>query len=135
MATILNVANIEHPGSHADTTILPLQGKSLLPSFHGKPFQRGPLFFEHEGNRAIINGDWKLVALGKNQSNQIGNWELYNLKNDPTEMRNLADVEKAKAEELKAQWNLWAEENQVLPLDNRYWHERIQSATKQLNAK
>lgn len=135
MATILDVANIEHPGFKTDTTILPLQGKSLVPALQGKPFQRGPLFFEHEGNRAIINGDWKLVALGRAQNNQIGNWELYNIKNDPTEMRNLADVEVAKAEELKSQWNLWAEENQVLPLDNRYWHERIQSATKQLNAK
>ncbi len=47
-------------------------------------------FWEHEGNRAVRKGDWKLVALQK------GDWELYNLSVDPFERNNLIEENQRK---------------------------------------
>ena len=62
-----------------------MEGRSLVPAFAGKPIQREALFWEHEGNRALRIGDWKLVAKGSD-----GPWELYDMKRDRTEMNDLA---------------------------------------------
>ncbi len=61
-----------------------------------------PLFFEHEGSRAVRDGKWKLVSLSGDA------WELYNLDADPTEMRNLADSMPDKTRELANFWESWA---------------------------
>ena len=43
----------------------PIDGVSLVPAFAGKPLNRPkPIFWEHEGNRAVRDGKWKLVATG-----------------------------------------------------------------------
>jgi arylsulfatase len=69
----------------------------------GKPFNRDDaLYFEHEGNRAITKGRWKLVA-GKGEE-----WELYDLENDRTETRDLAAQMPEKADELAALYEAWA---------------------------
>ena len=61
-------------------------GTSLAPSFgRDGAVHHDDLWWEHEGNRAIRVGDWKLVAAGKN-----GPWELFDLANDRTETHNLA---------------------------------------------
>ncbi|MCX6922495.1 MAG: arylsulfatase, partial [Verrucomicrobia bacterium] len=71
---------------------------------------RDALYWEHEGNAAIRVGDWKLVRLGR-----TGPWELYNLKTDRTELHNLAASDPARAKELAAKWDAWAERAQVKP--------------------
>ena len=48
------------PRQRGGHDIVPPEGKSLLPAFTGGKFDRGPLFWEHEGNRAVRLGDWKL---------------------------------------------------------------------------
>ncbi|HBJ35288.1 MAG TPA: arylsulfatase [Planctomycetaceae bacterium] len=57
-----------------------------------------PLWWLHEGNRAIRLGDWKLVA-AKDQP-----WELYDLSVDRTELNNLAGKRPDKVLELSALW-------------------------------
>ncbi|MGH9846764.1 MAG: hypothetical protein ACREEM_49325 [Blastocatellia bacterium] len=69
-----------------------------------------PIFWEHEGNRAVREGKWKLVA----KENQP--WELYDLEADRTEMRDLAAKQPEKVKELSAQWDAWAARAQVLPV-------------------
>ena len=50
-------------GKVGDTAIVPLQGTSLAPAFNGKNIDREePIYWEHEGNRAMREGKWKLVA-------------------------------------------------------------------------
>ena len=39
-----------------------VEGVSLVPAFKGESLNRGkPIFWEHEGNRAVRDGQWKLV--------------------------------------------------------------------------
>jgi arylsulfatase len=118
MPTIVEVAGAKYPGA----PILPMEGRSLVPAFDNQPIQREALYWEHEGNAAIRVGDWKLVRLGRN-----GEWELYDLKNDRTELHNLAGTSRAQrdaegqggkpelAKELAAKWEAWAERAHVKP--------------------
>lgn len=111
MATCLDLAAAEYPRSHRGESILPLEGASLRPAFHGRPIQRTrPLVWEHEGNRAIRDGRWKLVG----KENQP--WELYDLRADRTETRDLASANKDRVAVMAAQWDAWAARAQVLPL-------------------
>ena len=87
-----------------------MEGISLRPAFQGQPLQREqPLFFEHEGNRAVRDGPWKLVRLPNRP------WELYNLEEDRTELRDLAESQPERVKEMKAQWQSWAERADVVP--------------------
>jgi arylsulfatase len=84
---------------------------SLVPAFSGRPLGRKqPLFWEHEGNRAVRDGPWKLVAKGA-----TGPWELYDLEADRTETHDLAAREPARVRELAAAWETWARRAQVIP--------------------
>jgi len=110
MATCLEVAGLEYPKTYHGRQLIPLEGKSLLAIFQGK--QRPgheALYWEHEGNRAVRQGKWKLVAAHK------GPWELYDLEADRTELNNLAEKYPQKLEQLKARYASWATRCGVLP--------------------
>ena len=85
-----------------------LVGKSLVPAFAGQPLDRA-LFWEHEGNKAVRRGDWKLVAKFKEP------WALYDINHDRTESHDLAAKQPEKVRELTALWDDWAKRSQVLP--------------------
>ena len=104
MATCVDLAGAKYP---PDAT--PLAGRSLVPAFAGKPIDREALFWEHEGNRAVRAGKWKLVAVrGKP-------WELYDLEADRTERNNLASRYPETVAALSARWDDWARRSRVLP--------------------
>lgn len=88
-----------------------MEGKSLVPVFDNKPLEQRAIFWEHEGNRAARQGDWKLVAKGK-----TGPWELYNLADDRTETKNLAQDDPARSEQMAKLWQDYAQRANVLPL-------------------
>jgi arylsulfatase len=82
-----------------------LRGASLLPLLRGEPpATPRTLYWEHEGNRAISDGDWKLV------SRWPFGWELYDLASDRFETHDLAAQDPARVEEMAARWSEWAEE-------------------------
>ncbi len=105
MPTLLDVAEATYPESYNGNEIKPMQGKSLLPIFKGK--DRKPheyIFWEHESNKAVRKGDWKLVA----EAGQ--NWELYDLEDDPTETNNVAGEHPDIFEDLRSAWEEWADD-------------------------
>ncbi len=78
----------------------PLPGSSLVPAFaKDGAVTHEFLYFHHIDNRALRVGDWKLVAKGKGVP-----WELYDLKIDRCEQRNLADRNPEKVREMSALW-------------------------------
>jgi hypothetical protein len=74
MATCVDLAGASYPKEVGSHNIYPMEGTSLLPAFEGKPLPERAIFWEHEGNRAMREGDWKLVA-----KYPAGKWELYNI--------------------------------------------------------
>lgn len=110
MPTLLDVAGAEYPKTWNSQSITPLEGKSLRPSFDGKcsPMDR-PIFWEHEGNRAVRAGKWKLV------SRYPGAWELYDMQADRTELHNLAASNADKVRNMSALYEQWAHRCGVVP--------------------
>lgn len=104
MATLVDVGNAPYPAERNGKKITPKQGLSLRPIFKGK--ERKPheyLFWEHEGNEAVIHGKWKLVAKAGNT------WELYDLEEDRSELNDLSDQFPEVKARLIAKWEEWAD--------------------------
>jgi len=81
-------------------TAAPLPGMDLTPAFgHDNAIQHDFIYFHHLSNRAIRQGDWKLVAKGEN-----GPWELYNLQSDRCEQQDLSKLYPGRVADLSAQW-------------------------------
>lgn len=101
--TILAAAGASHPDSFKDKPVLPLEGQSLLQVLtEGKPLEkRGLLFWEHEGNRAVRDGDFKLV------SPRGEAWKLFNVLEDRTELHDLTAKMPEKAKELADAFEAW----------------------------
>jgi arylsulfatase len=105
MPTVVDISGAKYPGA----PIQPMEGKSLLPVFQGKSIGDRKLYWEHMGNRAALEGKWKLV------SRDPGGWELYDLEADRTELNDLAASMPAKAEQLLGDYNAWAQRCGVAP--------------------
>lgn len=111
MATCVDVGGATYPTSVDGHAIKPREGVSLRPAFNGQPLNRpGPIFWEHEGNRAVREGDWKLVA----KSDQP--WELYNIAEDRSEMHDLAAKHPDRVKAMASAWDAYAARANVLPL-------------------
>jgi arylsulfatase len=112
MATCVDVAGAKYPITRKGQSIQPMEGVSLQSAFRGgKLNRRNPIFWEHEGNRAIRQGHWKLV------SRFPGTWELYDLEADRAEMTNLAAKHPDRVQSMAAAWDGWAARVNVEPWD------------------
>lgn len=113
MATLVEIAAAKHPDCYEGHSVLPLEGKSLLPIFQGKHRPDStPTFWEHEGNRAVRLQQWKLVA-------RFGQpWELYDTQTDRTEQHNLSLARPEKVRELSGLYDAWAKRCNVVPFGN-----------------
>jgi arylsulfatase len=112
MPTLVELCGAKYPATRNGKAILPMEGASLTPIFNASKLAPRELFMEHEGNRMVRDGDWKLVAIAQKS------WELYNLATDPTEMNDLSAQSSAKVQKLSADWDTWAETHMVKPRAN-----------------
>jgi arylsulfatase len=102
MPTISALTGATYPAMREGRPVLPQEGLSLLPVMRGESLPARRLYIEHEGNRCVRDGDWKLVQLNGQP------WELYDLAHDPTEMHNLATQYPERMADLESAWNTWA---------------------------
>ena len=78
----------------------PHPGKSLAPAFrNAQPVPRDSIYFHHMTNRALRTSDWKLVSKGQN-----GPWELYDMRTDRCEQKDLVDANATLAKQMATEW-------------------------------
>ena len=114
MATCVDITGAKYPAEWIGKKILPMEGVSLRPLLApsaGNPASLSPrlLAWEHEGNRAIREGQWKLVSLA------TAPWELYDMEADRVEMNDLAASQPERVKDMSAKWEVWAKRTNVLP--------------------
>lgn len=114
MATFVELGGAEYPGEWDGRAVEPLQGKSLVPVLGGGGvLEREWLYFTFGNNRAIRQGDWKLVSA------RGGAWELYDLAADRCELKDLSGLEPERVEAMAKRWFRVAEEVDRLPARKR----------------
>ena len=118
LPTCLDVADVKYPQQFKGNDTISLAGRSLVPAIKGAPDVPRTLFWEHQGNRSVRDGDWKLV------SNHREEWELYNLKKDRTELSNLSEQNPERARELRKKWKDWSVSAGVMPWPVKKGNER-----------
>ena len=109
-ATCIDVAGASYPTEQNGNAITPIEGVSFLDAINTGGWKRNlPIYWEHEGSRAVRIDNWKLVAeVG-------GEWELYDMDEDRTELNNLIDANAPRAAEMIALYDTWAERCGVHP--------------------
>lgn len=129
MSTCVELSGAKYPSNHDGNKILPMEGKSLVPVFKNKIRDGHETFFwEHEGNRAVRKGNWKLVSRYKNdveyyerwgypKAERSKEWELFDMEADRTELNDLSDEFPAIVEELEILYAEWAMRTGVRPFE------------------
>lgn len=108
--TLLGLAGGAWPAMFEGTKVPPSAGIDIASTFNSDvPLSRESLWWLHEGNRALRQGDWKLVAAkGKP-------WELYNLADDRSETADLAKEHPLRLKDMVAAWEALSETNAATP--------------------
>ena len=103
LPTAIAVSGAEYTGT------LSLPGVDLINQLNNGGAER-TLFFEHQGHRAVREGNWKLVAFDDKP------WELYDFSVDRAELNDLSKTHPEKVKIMESAWDKWGEENNVTPL-------------------
>ncbi len=123
-----------YPSQYNSRTIVPCEGRSLLPALRGTPVPDATLYWEHTGNAAVRRGRWKLVrahpevkrywagsadpSLRQRLAQEHSYaWELYDLSSDRSEVENVADRHLEIVRELSKEWQAWADRVGVIPFE------------------
>jgi arylsulfatase A-like enzyme len=119
MPTFLEIAGAEHP-SQQNKTIPAMMGKSILPLLNGEKkaiHANEGIGYELHGRRAYIKDEWKIINLPVPFGN--GDWQLYNMANDPAEIHDLSTDFPVKRKELIQGWEEYSENVGIIydPLD------------------
>jgi arylsulfatase A-like enzyme len=112
LPTLLELAGGTYPSTRDGKEIRPVDGESFASVFSDGAWTRqNPLFWEHEGNRAVRLGDWKLVSELADPTDPASRavWELYEMSEDRTELRDRVTGETGRVDELIGLYNGWAE--------------------------
>ncbi len=124
MATCVDVAGATYPTTYNGQSIKPMEGKSLVPVFENQELDRKAIFWEHEGNRAVRMGKWKLISKASKKNSfvwdkvdelPLRHWELFDMEKDRTELNNVADEEPELVQEMAAMWQEWADRTGIVP--------------------
>lgn len=131
--TILEAIGIEAPRALHGVAQQPIEGTSFLASIaeEDAPDLHRTQYYEMLGCRAIYHDGWKAVTYHPIQDDLPGlattAWELYDMRVDPSETNDLAEVEPERLRSMIERWWGEAGRHQVLPIDNRPFSELVLS--------
>lgn len=116
--TIQELVGVSYPSNnYKGRSILPQTGKSFSRLLKENPTQ--PIHNEDEifgwelfKRKAVQKNGWKIIWIEPEFGK--GKWELYHLKEDPTERDDLANTHPEKLNELIAAWQIYQKENNVI---------------------
>jgi len=118
MPTVLDVAGIEHPQEIGGRQVVSLHGSSVLDLLNGaadSPYaEASQVGYELFGMKAFFDGDWKVLWMPPPFG--PGEWELFNLSEDPGEMNDLSAEYPDRLSEMMALWERYRETNGVLDI-------------------
>ena len=127
MATCVEVSGASYPSTYNQQRILPMEGKSLLPAFDGNDLGREALYWEHEGNRAVRMGKWKLISKASKKRPFLWDkleeldaeaWELFDMETDRTETHDLSQENPELVQRMAAMWLEWGKRTGAIPRPN-----------------
>jgi len=120
--TVYDLLGISAPDVYRGREQLPISGQSMRYTFDDPdaPSTKGPQYYEMFGHRAIVADGWKAVTRHTAGTPfDEDTWELYHYDVDRSECHDLAGAMPEKLAELVALWWEEAEDQGVLPLDDR----------------
>jgi arylsulfatase len=134
--TLYDMLGIEPPAELRGWTQSPIEGDSFAASFADPAAPgRETQFYSMLGARAIYDRGWLATTLHPPISGwgrfEHDAWELYDLRTDRSQMRNMAGEHPERLEELKGLWFYYAGVYKGLPLDDRTALEIISSPRPQ----
>lgn len=123
LPTLAELAKTNYPSTFKGNQITPVEGVSLVSTFSNKTLAPRTIYWEHEMNKAVHMGKWKLVRRSEMLDGRGGAWkyyqsepwELYNIEEDRSELNNLADKYPDLVKQMAAMWEEWAYKAKVLP--------------------
>jgi arylsulfatase len=139
--TILEATGIPQPTMINGIAQQPLEGISMAYTWDkanaGVPSKHTTQYFEIMSNRAIYHDGWMAsttpIATPWNTTAPVPadavngyHWELYNLVDDPTQLKDLGEKEPARLRQMQELFLMEATRYQVLPIDNALLTRMIQ---------
>ncbi|GAA1166800.1 arylsulfatase [Kitasatospora gansuensis] len=122
LPTLLELAGLERPVERARQPVQELDGISFAPVLRGPEAEstHAEQYCEMTGNRSYYRNGWKLVTLHRpGTPYDDGEWALYDLRTDPTEIDDVAAEYPEVVKELAEAWEDAAWRNGVFPLADR----------------
>ena len=112
-ATIYDMLGITYPSTYKGNELEEMSGVSMIPFLTGesKEINTGYIGFELHGAKAIRKGDWKLLWNKKEEK-----WELFNLKRDLGETKDVSVENPEVFEEMKGYWHDYRRTNKIAPI-------------------
>lgn len=121
--TLLELAHVETPGPTYDgREIYAPDGISMLPVLSGETEtvrgEGNPVGYELAGSSAVFDGRYKLMQ--NLPPKGTGEWELYDIEADPSELHNLADEMPDRVVQMQAFYESYAEKVNLVPVPEGY---------------
>jgi len=112
MPSLQQWANANYPKRHHNQRIGEMEGTALSAIWNNSGLEERAICFEHEGNKAIRKGRWKLV-----QAYNDKNWQLYDLQTDRAERIDLSSKYPKEVQSLLKEYLAWEKRVGVIPYE------------------
>jgi arylsulfatase A-like enzyme len=110
--TMMDLGGARYPSERGGKPLTPLAGRSFAAALRGQRIPaRAVTGWEHQGTRALRQGDLKIVAKHRQP------WELYDLAEDRTELNDIAAKDPNRLEGMRRMYEAWARQCGVEPWD------------------